>query len=79
MFYTGGIFDNKNCGDSLDHGVLIAGYGSANGSDYWLVKNSWGTSWGEAGYIRFIRASGTGEAICGLNLQASYPEYNSSE
>jgi len=75
MLYSSGIFDNKNCGTELDHGVLIAGYGEANGTPYWLVKNSWGASWGEEGYIRFIRASGQGTAICGLNLQASYPQY----
>jgi len=78
MFYSSGIFDNKNCGTELDHGVLVAGYGTDAGTNYWLVKNSWGETWGEAGYIRFVRATGTGTAICGLNLQASYPEYTDS-
>jgi len=79
MFYSSGVFDNKNCGTQLDHGVLAVGYGtdSTTNQPYWLVKNSWGTSWGEAGYIRFLRASGQGTAICGLNLMASYPEYSS--
>jgi len=78
MSYSSGIFDNKNCGTSLDHGVLIVGYGTTSGTDYWLVKNSWGTSWGMSGYIKFIRATGKGTAICGLNLQASYPTWNQS-
>jgi len=75
--YSSGIFDEKNCGTSLDHGVLIAGYGVDNTTNqlYWLVKNSWGTSWGMEGYIKFIRETGKGTAICGLNLQASYPQY----
>jgi len=61
--YTSGIF--SNCGTSLDHGVLLAGYTSS----YWLVKNSWGASWGESGYIRL--ASGN---TCGLANQPSVPK-----
>jgi C1A family cysteine protease len=63
QFYSGGIF--TDCGKQLDHGVLAAGY--SNGS-YWLVKNSWGTSWGEQGYIRL----GWGNT-CGICNTASYP------
>jgi len=78
MLYTGGIFDDANCGTSLDHGVLAVGYGTDNSTDFWKVKNSWGASWGEAGYIRFARATGQGTAICGLNLMPSYPVYSAS-
>merc|ERR1712065_100803 len=70
-FYTGGILPASSCGQQLDHGVLAAGYGSDSGKDYWLVKNSWGTSWGESGYIRLAR--GQGEDTCGLLNSASYP------
>jgi len=78
MLYTSGIFSDETCGTSLDHGVLAVGYGTDNSTDFWKVKNSWGAAWGEEGYIRFIRATGQGTAICGLNLMPSYPVYSAS-
>ena len=70
--YTGGIFDNWECGNHLDHGVLVVGYGSEGDKDFWIVKNSWGSSWGEIGYVRFARKD-SGVGICGITKQASYP------
>jgi cathepsin L len=70
--YKSGILDSTSCGTKLDHAVLAVGYGqNSSGEKYWIVKNSWGTSWGENGYVKIKRSSGNG--ICGINMDASYP------
>lgn len=70
--YKGGVY-NQECGDNLDHGVLIVGYGTDKGKDYWLIKNSWGTSWGEDGFMKMERLNKEGAGECGIRLAASYP------
>merc|ERR1712000_486789 len=66
--YRGGVL-TSGCGQQLDHGVTAVGYGTDNGTPYWKVKNSWGTSFGESGYIRIGRQGN----VCGVTNDASYP------
>ena len=56
--YAGGVFGYDDCGSDIDHAVLLVGYGTDAGADYWTIKNSWGDSWGENGYIRISREDG---------------------
>ncbi|KAI9071801.1 hypothetical protein K1719_046233 [Acacia pycnantha] len=72
QFYKSGIFTGS-CGTELDHGVTAIGYGVSDNTEYWLVKNSWGTEWGEEGYIRMQRNVDAQEGLCGIAMQASYP------
>ena len=73
QFYSSGIIDSDECGTNLDHGVLVVGYGSENNQDYWIVKNSWGDSWGENGYVRIAKSSSTNtDGVCGIAMQPSY-------
>jgi C1A family cysteine protease len=74
QMYTGGVLTGDACGTSLDHGVLIVGYGEEDNTEYWLVKNSWGPDWGEDGYIKIGRSDSTNdEGVCGIAMQPSYP------
>ena len=68
--YKSGIYHESQCSSmKLDHGVLVVGYGNEGGTDYWLVKNSWGKIWGMKGYFMIQQA----ENMCGICTQASYP------
>jgi len=67
QFYNGGILTDPSCGTNLDHGVLAVGYDTSK--KYWIVKNSWGTSWGMDGYIEM----GQGIDECGIDMVPSYP------
>jgi len=67
QYYSSGIFCGL-CSQNLDHGILLAGYGTLSGTNYWWVKNSWGTGWGIQGYMEMCR----GKNECGISDEASY-------
>jgi KDEL-tailed cysteine endopeptidase len=68
--YTSGVL-TEGCGTQLDHGVLAVGYGVLDGTEYFLVKNSWGPTWGDQGYIRLGVQDGDG--VCGIQMQPVQP------
>ncbi|TVU46504.1 hypothetical protein EJB05_06045 [Eragrostis curvula] len=73
QYYSGGVFSGQ-CGQRMNHAITVVGYGAdANtGLKYWLVKNSWGTNWGERGYLRIRRDVGRG-GLCGIAMDLAYP------
>lgn len=71
MMYRSGVFYDETCkGKGRNHAVLVVGYGTENGDDYWLVKNSWGGNWGEKGYIKMARNKNNN---CDIASDGSYP------
>ena len=80
--YSSGVIDADECYgglDSINHAVLIVGYGTdeATGLEYWLIRNSWNSTWGEKGYLK-IKTFKPDEyssfgGICGVQFRASYP------
>ncbi len=75
QMYKTGIYGDLDCGTELDHGVLLVGYGYDKYYDmkYWIIKNSWGESWGEDGYIRIKRDINDSRGLCGIAMQPSIP------
>lgn len=74
QFYSSGVF-TQSCGTDLDHAVLLVGYGSLNGVDHYIMKNSWGPSWGDKGYMYLGRGPqyNDGKGQCGVLMQGVYP------
>ena len=77
QLYESGVFTGP-CGIQSTHVVNIVGYGvTADGTKYWIMKNSWGTGWGEDGYMRILKDRGSPGGLCGLNQQVVWPYVNS--
>lgn len=76
QMYSGGVLDKISCGTNLDHGVLVVGFTDVDDQTYpnaWIVKNSWGNTWGVQGYIYISReVQSTPKGICGILEAASY-------
>jgi C1A family cysteine protease len=72
--YSSGIYSYASCPTSVNHAILIVGWGTQNGIDYWIIKNSWGASWGESGYFRIKR----GVNMCGINSWFYFPIVSST-
>ena len=74
--YKSGVLDASECGTRLNHAVLAVGFGkdAEIGLDYWLVKNSWNTTWGDNGYVKLAIVDG--EGICGIQMKPLYPISN---
>jgi C1A family cysteine protease len=70
-YYMSGIYNDTKCGTRLDHAVMVVGWGVEGTTEYWTVRNSWGTSWGEEGYMRVAIVDGAG--ICGVQMEPLYP------
>jgi len=70
-FYKHGVFDHPNCGTELDHATLLTGYGELDGQNYFNMKNSWGASWGDQGYVKLAAVIGKG--ALGIQLDPLYP------
>jgi len=75
QLYKSGVYDDPECGDQLDHGVAAVGYGTTeDGIDYFVVRNSWGETWGDDGYIKMARHGAGVNGTCGILSFASRPE-----
>jgi len=80
-FYKSGIIranQFKNCGENIDHSVLLVGYGEEkDGTKYWILKNSWGSDWGEDGYFRLERGVNVNNGgTCGILKHCTYPIFD---
>jgi len=74
QLYNSGVFTNTNCGTQLDHATNVVGWGTEDSMDYWIMRNSWGSSWGENGYMRLQVVDGSG--LCGIQMQPQWPATN---
>lgn len=77
QYYSGGVLTGENCDKTGSHSALAVGFGETdNNMLYWRIKNQWGTSWGEDGYVRVQRRySGDSEGACGVEMYATWPTF----
>merc|ERR1712232_1541787 len=74
-YVAGTVLASEACGNKLDHGVLAVGYGTtSDGTKYWKVKNSWGATWGENGYLRMEKGASWSGGECGIRMGAVFPK-----
>ena len=73
--YSSGILSGPACGTTLDHAVLAVGWGTENGQEYWLIKNSWNTTWGDNGFIK-LAITGHDAGTCGVQSEPLFPSTN---
>jgi len=73
--YKSGILNSTACGTSLNHAITAVGWGTSGSQDYYIVRNSWGSSWGDRGYIN-IASTRTGNGICGIQQVSVWPTTN---
>jgi cathepsin L len=72
--YKSGVLNDRSCGTSLNHAITAVGWGTSGSQDYYIVRNSWGSSWGDQGYINIATTSGRG--ICGIQQVSVWPKTN---
>lgn len=77
QFYSDGIITGQDCGQNIDHAVVVVGYGTQNNINYWIVRNSWGESWGQNGYVLIEKNdSNDDDGVCGIGIASSFPSFD---
>ena len=76
--YQSGVLNSSKCGTSLDHAITAVGYGKSGSEEFYIVRNSWGGSWGESGYIRIATQSGHSRGICGIQQESVWADVKSA-
>ena len=62
---------------NIDHAVVVVGYGTQNNLDYWIVRNSWGESWGKNGYVLIQKSNvNNDDGVCGIGIASSFPSFD---
>ena len=70
--YAGGVLTSSLCGWSINHAIMAVGYNADAQEPYYIVRNSWGASWGQGGYIQ-LGVTQSGPGVCGINQYVAYP------